>query len=497
MFDFLLQNDTLSAVIAFGLVLIPLVFIHELGHFLAAKAVGITVLEFGIGFPPRAVTLFRRGATEYTLNWLPIGGFVRPLGEDFVKPVSAEEMERDKRALRERIAEDEEAQGDAFVSERAALRARGVEKMMSVNEARPAGRILFMSAGALANLVTAFFIFMVIAVSGVPTEVGSSAVVTDTQPGTSWSEAGLQRDDVITHVNGTYFANGVVFPSDIEGSESVTLTVLREGVSQDINVMTNVEEGQTTPNIYVFVSAVAANSPASNAGIQPYDMITAFNAEPFSAFEELPRRTQAMLGEEVTLTLVRNGGEPFDVTVVPRENPPQDEGSIGIGIRPGYNVDGLLYAEGPIQRDMIPLAFGDSIGYAWGRVSGIISEFVQLPARIISGAVSAEEVRPVSFVGMSQIGAVFLQESIEQGRPVIILDYIAIISILLGLTQLLPLPMLDGGRILFVLIEIVRGRPIAPEREGLVHLIGMAFLLSVMVLTVLNDFLNPITNMIP
>jgi regulator of sigma E protease len=99
MLDFLLNNDFLSALVAFALVLIPAVLIHELGHFLAAKAVGIAILEFGIGFPPRVAKLFRWGETDFTLNWLPLGGFVRPLGEDMVKPISHEAVERERRRL--------------------------------------------------------------------------------------------------------------------------------------------------------------------------------------------------------------------------------------------------------------------------------------------------------------------------------------------------------------------------------------------------------------
>src|SRR5215475_12269624 len=84
------------AIVAFLIVLGPVVLIHELGHFLALRAIGVTVLEFGLGFPPRALKLFERGGTIYSLNWLPIGGFVRPLGEDFVRPVgeTATEQER-------------------------------------------------------------------------------------------------------------------------------------------------------------------------------------------------------------------------------------------------------------------------------------------------------------------------------------------------------------------------------------------------------------------
>src|SRR5690606_30013344 len=140
MLDFLVDNDALSAIVAFGLVLIPAIIIHELGHFLAAKAVGITILEFGIGFPPRMAKLFTRGATEYTLNWLPIGGFVRPLGEDFVSTASREQVEKDRQELKERLSKglplDEKPyeRVDPLQNERAALKARGVENVMSVNE---------------------------------------------------------------------------------------------------------------------------------------------------------------------------------------------------------------------------------------------------------------------------------------------------------------------------------------------------------------------------
>jgi len=77
MFDFLLGNDLLSALLAFGIVLIPAVIVHELGHFLAARAVGITILEFGIGFPPRIAKLFTWRETEFTLNAIPLGGDAR------------------------------------------------------------------------------------------------------------------------------------------------------------------------------------------------------------------------------------------------------------------------------------------------------------------------------------------------------------------------------------------------------------------------------------
>ena len=121
----------------------------------------------------------------------------------------------------------------------------------------------------------------------------------------------------------------------------------------------------------------------------------------------------------------------------------------------------------------------------------------EFPARLIRGATEPEERRLVSIVGVSQIGGRFLQDSVEDDRPTLILEYIALISIALGVTNLLPIPALDGGRILFVIVEIIRGRPISPERESIVHLAGLIFLLFIGVIFIVNDLFNPITNSLP
>ncbi|PJF38253.1 MAG: hypothetical protein CUN55_17950 [Phototrophicales bacterium] len=140
-----------------------------------------------------------------------------------------------------------------------------------------------------------------------------------------------------------------------------------------------------------------------------------------------------------------------------------------------------------------PLPFTDAISFGFQRIGETIGLIFEIPSRLMNQSISFEEARPVSIVGISQIGGQFLQESIENDQPTVILNFIAVISIALGITNLLPIPALDGGRILFVLIEIVRGKPITPEREGLIHLAGMIFLLSIGMLIILYDVLNPLT----
>lgn len=500
MLDFIVGNDALAAIFAFALVLIPAIFIHEMGHFLAAKAVGITILEFGIGFPPRMLTLFTRGETEYTLNWLPIGGFVRPLGEDFVRPVQDEETLRERQRLEERlgtVSEDNAALAERLHSDVGQYRAKQGRKFTSVGEAKPLARILFLGAGSTANLLTAIILFTIIGLSGLPTIVGGSAGVIAVDPDSDLAAAGLQTGDLIETVNGEYFESAAEFSQLLNehAGETVSLSVQRQDEVLDISY---VPAAETPAQTYVFVSSIAADSPAEAAGLQVDDLIVAFNGEPFASFEELPERTQENLGEPVTLTLL-NDGELRDVTVTPRQNPPDGQGAIGIGIVPAYDQsgDGIILVEGGLQQDLVPLTLGESIQFGLGQIVSFFDTLIRLPGQLIAGDLSAEEARVMSPLAISQFGGMFLQQSIEQNEPVVLLNFIAIISIALGITNLLPLPALDGGRIVFVALEIIRGRPIAPERESIVHLVGMALLLSLMAIAFLNDILNPITNLIP
>ena len=111
---------------------------------------------------------------------------------------------------------------------------------------------------------------------------------------------------------------------------------------------------------------------------------------------------------------------------------------------------------------------------------------------LIRGTVSSQEARPASLVGISQIMTFSLQQSVEWGLAFPALQTASLISLALGLTNLLPLPALDGGRILFVIIEALRGRRVPPEREALIHFIGMLILVGLMAVVMLQDLFNPI-----
>jgi regulator of sigma E protease len=494
MLDSLQTSNPVSAIIAFFVVLIPLILVHEIGHFLAAKAAGITILEFGIGFPPRIRKLFTWRDTEFTLNWLPLGGFVRPLGEDMIRPLDEKALEKDREAV---IARQ---QGDGAKTESDAeeAKARGIVQPKSVNEARPLGRIFFMAAGALANFLLALVLFLIVALLGIQHATGGSAAVLDLAPDSVLAKAGLQNGDVITDADGHKYNTSVEFVAHYgENTQSTTLTVLRNGADKPIDIVVPPlsDTKQATQSEYALILGVVQDAPADQAGIKPGDLVTAFNGQKIAGIDELKTLTSEHVGQKVTVT-VRRGQDTMDFSLTPRPNPPQGQGAMGIIISRAWDdpATGLVFTEGPTQSEIMPLSFVDAVRYSASRTAAVITTTVQIPSQVISGALRPEDARPVSIIGVSQIGGAVIQESIQQGRIAPILEFIATISVALGFFNLLPIPALDGGRILFVLIEIVRGRPISPEREGLVHLIGLALLLSLSVLIILNDVINPITN---
>lgn len=478
------ENNPLVVIAAFIVVLTPLILIHELGHFFAAKSVGITILEFGLGFPPKVRKLFTWRETEFTLNWIPLGGFVRPLGEDVIRPLNEESVEEDRQEFIRR-------QEAAVVSD------QPITKPKSVNEASPIARIIFMAAGAAANFVLAFVLFAIVALLGIQQIVGASIQVAKLDSSSVLAQAGLRQDDIITDINGAKFQDTDEFLKDFYSSQQpVHLNVLRGANNQEIDLTINKTAGltPTTPQTYTQIRDVSKDSPAALADIKPNDLIVAFNGKEIASLDDFRASIQANLGKQITLTINRDG-KSIDVMLVPRANPPQGQGSLGVVISSVQqdNSLGMTFVGLP-QIDFVPQSLGDSIKYGYQSVGDVISSVVELPSRLLSGAITPQEARPVSVLGISQIGAVFIEQSISQKRITPILLFIATISVGLGFFNLLPIPALDGGRILFVVIEIIRGKPISPEREGLVHLIGLALLLSLSVLVLLNDVINPVTN---
>ncbi|MGB7342270.1 MAG: RIP metalloprotease RseP [Phototrophicaceae bacterium] len=503
MLELLLSNNFLSSIIAFAIILIPAIIIHELGHFVAAKMVGISVLEFGVGFPPRMTRLFMWGETEFTLNWLPIGGFVRPLGEDMIGPV----IEEDTNTYDGFDDDDDKPKNTAYISEREELMARGVpeHKLQSVNETKPWSRIWFMVAGAVFNVVSAVIFFIFAALTGLPTFMGETLLLTNIPTSSVFQQEQVYQFDTVERINGAYFETFGDFFTAVSSSDApVELTMRHTRNIENIETATReVFESYTiiiNPDVfavqpYVYINSIIEDSPATDAGLQLEDRIVSVNGlnlDVSNPLQTVIDETNENAGSSISLVVLR-GTETFTVNVESRLDPPPRQGRIGIGISALWQTsDGTEYGIANPQIKYIPQDIGTSITYGFGETGRVLSLIAQIPGQIIDGTISGEEARPVSIVGISQIGGQFLQNSVRNNAPYEVLTFIALISIFLGITNLLPFPPLDGGRILFVLIEIVRGKPVPPNVENAIYRIGIALLLILGVIVIIFDIVNPI-----
>lgn len=361
--------------IIFLVMLAVLVLVHELGHFLTARALGIAVEEFGIGFPPRAKVLFERDGVKYTLNWLPIGGFVRFGGE-----------------------------GETLYGAGGSLAA-----------AAPWKKILVLLAGPVMNLLLAYFIYSgLLFANGMPAMVNGQpkllpgVEITNVIPDTPSAAAGLQVGDVLLSLDGTA----------VSATTSDGLTSVIRSVAQSNN------------------------------------------------------------GQTIEAVIARNGAEQtLKITPGPWVDTTGEKRTVGFGF--GYN------ARVEIQRTGMFQALVAGAEQTWNTLVRFVSAIGQL----IGGLLGFGE-RPqggvTGVVGMARGTG----EVIERYGFTGFWEWMALISLNLFLFNLFPIPALDGSHILFALVELVRGRRIPPEREAMVHAIGFAMLMGLMVIVTVSDVAN-------
>jgi regulator of sigma E protease len=351
----ILQN--IDILLQFIGVLAFMILLHELGHFFACKLFGVEVEEFGFGFPPRITKMFTLRGTDYTLNWIPLGGFVRPLGE--AQP---------------------EVEGGLAAS-------------------KPLVRIGVYIAGPLMNLLAAVVIYAVI-----------------------FSRLGVPD-----------------------------MTVIQ-------------------------IQEVVPDSPAAQVGLLEGDTVISINGQEADSYDSLREEIYDHLGEEITIIYER-GGDLGEVSLVPRENPPENEGAIGILMTSPVREINWFQA--------LPLALG-----ATGQHSVAV---MKLPGQLIRGSADPAG-RPVGYKGMYDIYAGAKEGQLLPGTPVDInvLLFLVSITVSLGVLNLLPIPALDGGRILFVLPELLTGRRVSQQVQNVVNAIGFISVILLLLYFNILDFTSPV-----
>jgi regulator of sigma E protease len=356
---------TLTTILIFLIVLGVIVFVHELGHFSMAKLFGVKVDEFGLGFPPKIIGK-KIGETEYTLNWIPLGGFVKIMGEDG-------ENRSDPRSF-------------------------GSKKIWQ--------RALILSAGVIMNFLLAVALFSFIFLAKFPQDV-----------------TGVPADKL---------------PSNIEES-------------------------------YVQINGVVENSPASEARLAPMDRILQINDYEISKIEEFQNYTAERKGETVSLKIQR-GEDVFEKNVLVRADHP--EGAVGISLSSVAVAEYSLF--GSIK---------EGFAYAVNMSEMIVVSFYQLLADLLyTGSTDMQVSGPVGIVNMTEQAA--------QLGLLVLLNFTALISINLAIINILPFPALDGGRIVFLLVEKVKGKPVSQEFEAKIHSAGFMLLMLLMVVVTFQDVIN-------
>lgn len=404
-------------------VLTALVLVHELGHFVTARRAGVKVHEFGIGFPPRARVLFKRGDTTYTLNWLPIGGFVRMEGEE-VSPADGSEPDVDDEpppADVDGLPERESLDPRAFVNQ--PLRTR----------------LLILVAGVAVNFVLAWVIFATIAFVAQPTWKVQLAEVT---PGSPAEAVGLvggevieQREIEVTDANGD--PTGEVMTYDVFDDSGDTILAI---------------DGRTFP-----VFDDMANADAADGRIAPIKYLA-----------DRP-------GETVTLTIERADGTVVDLEATLRSAEEIAAGEGALGFRPGQ----YGFAEqqnGPLESVVIGLRRTvETSTLILRAVGGLVVSIFDGPGDALDDI--AGPVGMIDIVG--QVRVAF--------PPVFLLWFIGLLSANLAVINLLPIPPLDGSRMVMGVVQALSGNRVSPQAERLVYFTGWLVLMAFLVWVTISD----------
>jgi regulator of sigma E protease len=423
-----------TTLLAFAFVLGVLVFVHELGHFLMARWHGVRVLTFSLGFGPKLLKV-TRGGTEYALSAVPLGGYVKMAGEN--------------------PEEQRTGSPDEFLSKTKWQRFQ----------------ILIM--GPAMNIALAIILLWVVLMQGahVPVFLDQPPVVGVVIPDSPAARANLRSGDRILLVNGrdTQTWDDLDREIGMKADRDVQLTILRDGREQQVSVR---PEGKTRyqigdigvlPDTYPSIESLVAGDPADKAGLKGSDQIRAINGERV-VFSEDVRKIIARNAEKPMEMRIRRGGEDQTITVVPVKR--GEIGMIGISIQ----NETRSFKPGPLEA--LNLSVSRNIEY-----SGLI---LQTLWGLLTGETSPRQL--MGPVGIAQISG----ESAQAGW-IALFALMASISLNLGLLNLMPIPVLDGGHILIMGLETIARRDFSMQVKEKMFLAGFVLLMALMVTVVYND----------
>lgn len=439
---------------AFLLAVLVVVVVHEMGHFLAARHYGFPVLRFSFGFGKPLVSRTDRNGTEWAFAPIPLGGYVKLLDMEVV-------------------------------------RERGLDESQAF-ENQPIGkRAVVMVAGPLANFLFAFLAYWSLTLVG---ESGHRPIIGKVHPDTPAAAAGFEVGDVVSGVDGTevglwgHFAREILL--GVTAASTLTVEVHRgDGLARVTRVL---DLGEIEPSVLdrdmmrevgVYpdmsfitreIESVVGDSPAEQGGVEVGDTVLAVDGAAMETWDDVVRAIEARPGQEMGLTVSRDG-DTVALRVTP-ESVELDDGAIGrIGVRPRFDPERLEELNTTVS-----YGFWGALKQAGNWTVGGLLVTYRFVKFLFQGKVSTQNI-----AGPVRI-AQFASDSLWRGL-VSFITFLAAISISLGVINLLPIPVLDGGHLLLYAVEFVRGRKLSDRATGWVYGVGAALLVSFMVFAILND----------
>ncbi|MBI5887328.1 MAG: RIP metalloprotease RseP [Deltaproteobacteria bacterium] len=433
----------MTTVISFVVVLGVLIFIHELGHFAVAKWRGVGVERFSLGFGPKIFGV-KKGETEYLISLLPLGGYVKMVGEAPGEDVS------------------DEVKNKSFAGKSVFTR----------------GAIV--AAGPLMNLVLAAFLLPIIFMLGIqaPAYLDKPVVAGFVAPDEPAAKAGIRAGDAITAVDGKKIKDWEEFLETVELEKTVKLTVRRDNA--DIEIMLTPASSKETAERYAgiypalppVIGGVNDGYPAKEAGLRPGDMIMSVDGKPVGHWAELEDLVHKSGGKKVFV--VERDGKAFTLEITPKLNKDMNVYLIGVTRK----VDTVTRRYGFFQATVKGISAGVEMT---GRLFEVIKGLVigKYSIKTLGGPLMIAQVAGKA----AKAGAVDL------------LTLVAFLSLQLGVINLFPIPVLDGGHILFYAIELIKGKPLSERFMVIAQQVGIALLVGLMLLVTYNDIFRIIGKM--
>ncbi|MFC1509898.1 RIP metalloprotease RseP [Candidatus Omnitrophota bacterium] len=428
----------MTTILAFIFVLSILVIVHEFGHYAVAKLAGIGVERFSIGMPPRFIGI-KIGETDYCISAIPFGGYVKLTGQSDISQ-----------------NEEEDYGGKDY-------RKKPVLVRMAV-----------LAAGSIMNLVTAVVIFFLVYwVTGVADSTNTIGFVKND---TLASQVGLRIGDEITEVNGKEITQlDEVFLALIADNSTV-LTVRNDDGERMIDIPRKLEDQENFGIALYYeakIKSVISDSPAEKAGISPGDIIIAIDNEPVFGWEHMRSIVEANPDTEKIFTISRGGKEiilPVNIDHISQDDPDGKEKIIG---RVGYHLDVPVRDTGMVE----------SLEMAYVNTKFLAVHTLGFFVKLLTGSMS------VKHLGGPVMIAQLAGESAESGFSSL-LGFTAFISVNLGVLNLLPFPVLDGGHIVILFIETIFRRKLPEKIQMAFQNAGALFLLLLMLYISFNDIMR-------